>query len=278
MEKLRTHSALRETIHQWRAQGKSVGFVPTMGALHAGHLALVEEARRHADKVVVSIFVNPTQFAPHEDFDKYPRTEAEDCALLENIGTDAVYLPPRVEIYPEGSSTIISVARNATILEGQFRPHFFDGVATVVTKLFTQITPDVAMFGEKDYQQLCIVKQLVADLFLPVRIIGLPTVREADGLALSSRNRYLNLKDRAIAPQLYSILQAAATRLRAEENPHRVLTEAKGAIHAAGFTRLDYLEWRQEDSLASVNQYQPNTRLLVAVWLNNTRLIDNINV
>lgn len=277
MDTTRTVAALRQTIHHWRAQGKSVALVPTMGALHAGHLALVAEAKRHADAVITSIFVNPTQFAPHEDFDRYPRTEDADYALLNDAGADAVYLPTRSEIYPEGSSTRIRVERNSTILEGQFRPHFFDGVATVVGILFMQTMPDVAIFGEKDYQQLCIIRQLVADLSLPIRIIGLPTVREDDGLALSSRNRYLTPEERVIAPQLHTILARTAARLYEGENPHRVLTDAKGAIHKAGFRKLDYLEWRDATTLLPANTAE-NSRLLVAAWLGNTRLIDNIPV
>jgi pantoate--beta-alanine ligase len=274
-----THiSSLRDTVHAWRAAGESIALVPTMGALHAGHMALVQAARAHATRVVVSIFVNPTQFAPNEDFSRYPRPLANDLALLRQAGVDAAWLPTAEEMYPEGFATSIRVAGVSEGLDGDFRPTHFSGVATVVAKLLLQVTPQVALFGEKDYQQLCVIKRLVSDLNINTNIIGVPTIREADGLALSSRNQYLSSEERNIAPQLHAALQVAASALMAGSDASDVLAQAKAQILKAGFSRVDYLELRGQDTLAPMPHYQAPARLLVAAWLGNTRLIDNISI
>jgi pantoate--beta-alanine ligase len=269
-------SRLRSAMHDWRAAGESIALVPTMGALHAGHLRLVTEAKKHAKHVVVSIFVNPTQFGPNEDFNRYPRPLEKDLSLLRDVCADAVWLPTVEEMYPAGFSTNIHVAGVSEGLCGAARPTHFDGVATVVAKLLLQVTPDAALFGEKDYQQLCVIKRLVADLNLPVAIIGVPIVREGDGLALSSRNQYLSVEERAIAPTLHQQLQQAAAALKAGGNVDEVLASASAAILAAGFHTIDYVALRAEETLAPLLQYQSPARLLVAAWLGKTRLIDNI--
>ena len=250
--------------------------VPTMGALHDGHVSLVTEARRHAEAVVVSIFVNPTQFAPHEDFDAYPRTLDADLARL-NGAADIVFAPTAREIYPDGFATTITVGGPSAGLETDFRPHFFAGVATVVVKLLLAALPDVAVFGEKDYQQLQVVKRLAADLALPTRIIGAPTLRETDGLAMSSRNAYLSAQEREIAARLNVILkdaiaQARAGDLRAAERA------ASEALLAAGFDSVAYGAFRDADSLAPVTALDRPARILAAARLGRTRLIDNMAI
>ncbi len=269
-------SRLRKTIHDWRAAGESIALVPTMGALHAGHLQLVAEAKKHAKRVVVSIFVNPTQFGPNEDFNRYPRPLEKDLSLLREVGADGAWLPTVEEMYPAGFSTNIHMGGVSEGLCGAARPGHFDGVATVVAKLLLQVAPDAALFGEKDYQQLCVIKRLAADLNLPVAIVGVPIVREGDGLALSSRNQYLSEVERAIAPVLHQQLQQAAAALKAGEDAGEVLASASAAILAAGFQKIDYMELRAEETLAPLSQYQSPARLLVAAWLGKTRLIDNI--
>jgi pantoate--beta-alanine ligase len=275
---IQTIKALDRAIGGYRAAGETVALVPTMGALHAGHLALVRRARR-ADRVVVSIFVNPAQFAPSEDFASYPRTFEADIAALDDARTDLVWAPPRELMYPDGFATSISVKGPAVVdLEDRFRPHFFGGVATVVAKLFAQCRPDFAMFGEKDYQQLKTVTRMAADLDLKVKVVGVPTVREKDGLALSSRNVYLDAAERAVAPVLYRTLKDSATRIAAREPIARVVSEGAIAIEAAGFA-LDYFEARHAESLRRVETVDDGPlRLLVAARLGKTRLIDNIGV
>ncbi len=279
---------LRRSVGQWRADGQSVGLVPTMGALHAGHLSLVEAARRRVQKVVVSIFVNPAQFAPNEDFDAYPRTFEDDLRKLRPYDVEAVFAPNATHMYPEGFATRIEVGGPSQGLESAFRPHFFSGVATVVTKLLLAVQPDIAFFGEKDYQQYLVVRRMARDLMIPCEIAGVPTVREADGLALSSRNVYLTKGQRAIAPRLNGELRAVANAVRAGCNARKALEAARHAIDEAGF-RLDYLELRHAetleplhdsaaDSSGEFSRSSPPKRLLVAAWLGSTRLIDNIAV
>lgn len=275
---LRTVSDLRAHVASWHAQGLSVGMVPTMGALHVGHLALVEEARRRTDRIVVTIFVNPAQFAPTEDFSAYPRTEASDIEKLAPLGVEAVFAPNAVEIYPPGFSTTISLTGPAAGLETDFRPHFFAGVATVVAKLLIAGFPDIAVFGEKDYQQLLVVRRLVADLRLPTDIVALPTVREADGLALSSRNAYLGAEERKIAPSLAATLNKVAGEIRSGRPADAVLAAALAELQSLGF-RPDYLALRNTETLALPSGAADEPlRLLVAAWLGKTRLIDNIPV
>jgi pantoate--beta-alanine ligase len=274
---VRTVAELRARVASWRAAGERIGLVPTMGALHAGHVSLVEIARRQADRIVVSIFVNPTQFAPTEDFSKYPRTFEADLAKLRAVGVDAVYAPAVEVMYPPEAATTVSLKGPATAgLEDVSRPFHFAGVATIVAKLFTQGTPDIAVFGEKDFQQLAVIRRMAADLDLPVEVIGAPTIREADGLAMSSRNVYLSPEQRARAPELHRIMRAAASRILAGEAPQAVLAAGCDAIVQAGFSP-DYLELRDAGSLGEPRPDAPR-RLLAAAKLGVTRLIDNIAV
>jgi pantoate--beta-alanine ligase len=249
-----------------------------MGALHAGHMSLVRLARGRSDRVVVSVFVNPAQFAPHEDLDRYPRTWKEDLAKLAAEKVDLIFAPAVREIYPSGFATRIVPAGPAIGLESEFRPHFFAGVATVVAKLLIEVMPDLAVFGQKDYQQFQVVKRLAADLDLPVQIVGGATVREADGLALSSRNAYLSVAQRAAAPALYRALQAAAAAIRKGAPIGPTLERGRRTIRAAGF-KLDYLEARHARTLAPLNSKKEGpVRLLVAARIGGTRLIDNLGV
>ena len=275
----RNLSTLRTAIAAFRKKRESVALVPTMGALHRGHLALVKEARRRADRVVVSIFVNPTQFAPTEDFGSYPRTFDTDIAALSEAEVELVWAPTAEVMYPEGFATRIEPAGAAKAgLEDKFRPHFFGGVATVVAKLFTQVTPDVAVFGQKDYQQLRVVTQMAKDLDLPLKVVGLPTERERDGLALSSRNAYLSEADRAVAPMLARVLNACAGRINRREPIEMVLEEGLAELKHAGFA-VDYLEARHALTLAPAGSLKDGPiRLLVAAKLGKTRLIDNLAV
>jgi pantoate--beta-alanine ligase len=275
---VRTVKSLRAAVARWRTAKESVAVVPTMGALHEGHLALIRRAHDKADRVIVTIFVNPLQFAAHEDLGRYPRDEAGDVARIAAAGTDLVYAPERAVMYPEGFATEIVPAGAALGLESGTRPHFFAGVATVVAKLLLQSGADYAMFGEKDYQQLAVVKQLVRDLDIPTAIIGVATERAVDGLALSSRNAYLSPEERAIAPALFRVLGETAAALRAGEETRKALAAANRSLAAAGF-RVDYLELRQPETLAPIAQGDPGPRrLLVAAYLGTTRLIDNVAV
>ncbi|MEO0398895.1 MAG: pantoate--beta-alanine ligase [Pseudomonadota bacterium] len=273
----RTLVDLRETVAKWRADGETIGFVPTMGALHAGHLSLVEAAARAADRVVVSIFVNPSQFAPHEDFDAYPRTEETDLAALHASACALAYLPDVSTIYPEGFQTSINVSEISKGLCGATRPHFFGGVATVVCKLLNQCAPDVAVFGEKDFQQLLVIRRMARDLDLPVEILGAPIVREDDGLALSSRNAYLGEKDRAIAGQLNMILAHTAEMILSGDDVATVLNEARTTLLNAGVEAVDYLELRRNDDLTPVSArpQKGEARLFLAAYVGGVRLIDN---
>jgi len=276
---VRTVNSLRRTLELYRKAGERIALVPTMGALHRGHMALVRDAHRRAKRVVVSIFVNPAQFAPHEDFASYPRNFQTDVKALSETKVDLVWAPPVEVMYPEGFATRIAPEGAAKAgLEDSFRPHFFGGVATVVAKLFTQVSPDFALFGQKDYQQLRVVTQLAKDLDLPLKVIGVPTVREADGLALSSRNGYLSTAERAAAPMLHKVLKECAVRIKSGEKIDRVLNVGRIEIDLAGFA-LDYLEARHAITLAPIGSPSEGpVRLLVAARLGKTRLIDNIGV
>jgi pantoate--beta-alanine ligase len=267
---------LRAAIAEWRRAGARVGLVPTMGAIHRGHLALVETARSECDRVVASLFVNPKQFGPAEDFAAYPRDEAADLSAFAGAGVDLVYAPPVAAMYPPGFATRVQVGSIGDELEGAHRPGHFDGVATVVGKLLLQALPDTAYFGEKDYQQLLVVRRLVRDLDIPAGIVGVPTVREPDGLALSSRNVYLLQPERAVAPLLHRVLQeAAAAAARAPDAVAAALTRGQARLSAAGFI-VDYLELRNAETLAPLERLAAPARLLAAARLGRTRLIDNI--
>ncbi|MEI8700627.1 MULTISPECIES: pantoate--beta-alanine ligase [unclassified Mesorhizobium] len=270
-------AALRAQIRDWRRDGLSVAMVPTMGALHDGHISLVEIALEKAYRCVVSIFVNPTQFAPSEDLDKYPRQLARDLDRLAEAGAQLVFTPDVAEMYPAGFATRISVGGPAAGLESDFRPTFFDGVATVVAKLFLQALPDCAVFGEKDYQQLCVVRQLCRDLDLPVDIVGAPTVRDAHGLAMSSRNAYLGEDELEVARRLNVILRRAAAALAAGSDEGSATAEASRALVKAGFDKVDYVAARESLTLAPWRRDRDG-RLLAAAWLGKTRLIDNVEV
>jgi pantoate--beta-alanine ligase len=276
---LRTVPSLRRALEPYRKAGASIALVPTMGALHRGHMALIQKARRRAKRVVVSIFVNPTQFAPHEDFASYPRSFATDLTALRAANVDVVWAPALEAMYPDGFATRLAPEGPAKAgLEDEYRPHFFGGVATVVAKLFTQVSPDFAFFGQKDYQQLRVVTQMAKDLDLPVKVIGVPTVREPDGLALSSRNVYLSSAERAVAPLLYKVLKGCASRIKSGEKIDRVLNVGRIEVDLAGFV-LDYLEARHALTLAPVVSIKDGpVRLLIAARLGKTRLIDNIAV
>jgi pantoate--beta-alanine ligase len=277
---VRTVADLRAQVAAWRAAGARVALTPTMGALHEGHLSLVRLARKRADRVVASVFVNPTQFAPHEDFDAYPRDEAKDAALLAEAGCDLLFAPPAEAVYPPGFATTVTVAGVSAPLEGEARPTHFAGVATVVAKLLIQAAPDVAVFGEKDYQQLQVIRRLAADLDLPVEIVGAPIVREADGLAMSSRNAYLTPAERPVAARLNRVLAEAAGKLRAGATVAEAEAQARQALEAAGFARVDYVEARHPDDLSRLGPgaIESPARLLAAAVVGRTRLIDNLAV
>ena len=276
----RTKSELRAQTALWRASGEPIALVPTMGALHEGHLSLVALARRRAVRVITSIFVNPTQFAPDEDFDAYPRDEAADRARLSSAGTDLLYAPTADQIYPAGFSTTITVSGVTEPLEGAARPSHFAGVATVVAKLLIQASPDVAVFGEKDYQQLQLIRRLALDLDLPVEILGAPIIRANDGLALSSRNAYLSQTERRTAARLNLVLAEAARALGAGATVGDAESAAVRALESAGFDSIDYLEVRAADDLRRLGPgpVDAAARVLAAVRIGRTRLIDNMAV
>jgi len=276
---LRTISALRAWAARARAKDETVALVPTMGALHAGHLGLVRLAKRKASRVVVSIFVNPAQFAPNEDFSSYPRSWDADLAALSQLKVDAIWAPSVATMYPEGFATRIEPGGPAVAaLEDKFRPHFFGGVCTVVAKLLLQVTPDFATFGEKDYQQLKVVTAVARDLDLPTKIVGLPTVREKDGLAMSSRNAYLSADERATAPTLHRVLKECAVQIKERRPMVDVLAVGRAKIEREGFV-VDYLEARHAETLVPITDLKNGPiRLLVAARLDRTRLIDNVGV
>ncbi|TVQ34787.1 MAG: pantoate--beta-alanine ligase [Geminicoccaceae bacterium] len=270
---------LRRVVREWRAAGARVALVPTMGALHAGHLRLVTAGQLRADRVVVSIFVNPTQFAPHEDLARYPRDLEGDLAKLREVGADVAFVPGVEEMYAPGFQTAVRVEVLGQGLCGVSRPHHFGGVATVVAKLLNQAQADVAMFGEKDYQQLLVVRRMALDLDIPTEIAGVATVREEDGLALSSRNRYLTPEQRSVAPKLYREMLAVAVDVAGGAPVAARLTEAQALLTQAGFDRVEYLELRDAASLEPLTSFGPApARLLAAVHLGAVRLIDNVAV
>ena len=275
---VRTVAELRAQVAAWRAADERIGLVPTMGALHEGHLSLVEIARRRTGRVVASVFVNPTQFGPNEDFEAYPRGEGRDAELLAGAGCDLLYAPTAAEMYPRGFATAVTVSGVSEPLDGAARPGHFAGVATVVAKLLIQAAPDVAVFGEKDYQQLLVIRRLARDLDLPVEIVGAPTARAADGLALSSRNAYLSAAEREAAPALHVALQDARVRLAEGKTIEQVELTGRAALERAGFGPIDYFEVRHADTLQRFEGDRPDgpARLLAAARLGTTRLIDNI--
>lgn len=277
MEVVRSVGEIRAQVNRWRAGGDRTTLVPTMGALHDGHLSLVRLGRQSAERSVASIFVNPTQFAPHEDFTAYPRDEDRDLAMLEEAGVDTVFAPGVQEMYRDDHRTVVEVQGLGKILEGSFRPHFFAGVATICAKLMIQVGPDTAVFGEKDYQQLCVIRAMARDLDLPTEILGGPTVREDDGLAMSSRNAYLSNSERAQAPQLYREIEAVAKRVADGDPIEEACADASQALDRAGFTSIDYIAVRDAENLESPSQGRP-MRVLAAAWLGKTRLIDNVAV
>ena len=275
-----TIAELRARIAAWKQAGERVAFVPTMGNLHRGHIHLVERARELAPRTVASIFVNPMQFGANEDYAGYPRTLEDDSRQLEAVGLDLLFAPKLTEVYPRPLADMaqVTVPELSAVLCGVSRPIHFSGVTTVVTKLFNMVQPDVAVFGEKDWQQLVVIRRMVADLDFPVEIVGVPTVREPDGLALSSRNGYLSVEERAMAPALYATLQATAERLRAGERDCAMLeVAAKTHLEAAGF-RPDYFEIRCSDTLQRPTPADIDLRIFAAAWLGRARLIDNLAV
>ena len=275
---VRTVADLRAVVAGWHRGGERVALVPTMGALHRGHLALVERGRTLCPRVVTSLFVNPTQFGPNEDFARYPRDEAADAALLESVGCDLLYAPVVSEMYPDGFAVTVTPGPIAERQCGPFRPGHFAGVATVVSKLLLQSQADVALFGEKDFQQLQVIRRVARDLDIPAAIEGVPTVRESDGLALSSRNVYLTPEQRAVAPVIYRTLQEMARRLEAGDDVAAVSADGLAALARAGFSAIDYLEIADAETLAPPARLDRPGRILAAVWLGKTRLIDNIAV
>ncbi len=274
----RALAGLRAQTAVWRKAGETIGVVPTMGALHQGHLSLARAARERCDRVIVTIFVNPKQFNDPDDLKNYPRTENEDAQKLESIGVDLIYVPDPDQIYPDGFATNVSVAGLTDMLCGAARPGHFDGVATVVSKLFLQTAADFAFFGEKDYQQLQIVRRMAADLDIPVEVVGCPTIREEDGLAMSSRNLLLSDRSRVYAPVLAEVMQDLRVRLSEGATMSALLPDAQARLTAAGFTEVDYLELRDGGDLSLLDQAKPGARLFAAAWLAGVRLIDNIAV
>jgi len=276
---VRTIPELRAITAKWRAAGETVALVPTMGALHEGHLSLARHGKSVCDRLITSIFVNPAQFTAGEDLDTYPRTFESDLAKLADLDCDLVWAPTPDVVYPEGFATYVVPAGAAEGLETDFRPHFFRGVATVCCKLFTQTQADVAVFGEKDYQQLCVIQQMVRDLDLPIRIDGRPTVREADGLAMSSRNAYLSPDERKTAVTIHHALREVAKTVRTGGDMEAACKAHSDALIAAGFKSVDYLTVRDATTLkpAEAGADLENLRVLAAAWLGKTRLIDNVS-
>lgn len=280
MDTVTTVAEVREHVRRWRSEGRRVAFVPTMGNLHAGHVSLIEAARRYGDRFIASIFVNPMQFGPNEDYAQYPRTPTQDARMLTDAGCNLMFMPDVASIYPNGSerATRVDVPSLSRILDGEFRPGHFEGVSTIVSTLFHIVEPDVAVFGEKDFQQLTIIRRMVADLLMPVEIVGAPTVRDTDGLAMSSRNQYLTPTERQTAPVIYQTLQAAAQRLQAGDTDFAGI-ERTGltALEKAGL-KPDYFSIRRAQDLAAPTADAQHLVVLTAARLGKARLIDNVQV
>jgi pantoate--beta-alanine ligase len=280
MDTVTTIAAVRERVRQWRAQGQRVAFVPTMGNLHAGHISLIELARKRGDRFVASIFVNPMQFGPNEDYAHYPRTPRNDETMLADAGCDLMFMPDVAEIYPRGfeHDTRVAVPELSGILDGEFRPGHFDGVSTIVAKLFNIVMPDVAVFGEKDFQQLAIIRRMVADLCVPIEIVGAPTVREKDGLAMSSRNQYLTEAERAVAPRIHEALTRAVNRIKSGDSNFAAIERAElEGLTQNGF-RPDYFTVRDAKTLVAPGAEATHLVVLVAARLGKARLIDNLQL
>ena len=280
MDTVTTVAAVREHVRRWRSEGRRVAFVPTMGNLHAGHVSLIEAARRYGDRFVASIFVNPMQFGPNEDYAQYPRTPTQDATMLADAGCNLMFMPDVAEIYPNGSerATRVDVPNLARILDGEFRPGHFEGVSTIVSTLFHIVEPDVAVFGEKDFQQLTIIRRMVADLCMPVEVVGAPTVRDMDGLAMSSRNQYLTADQRQVAPRIYQTLQAAAGRLQAGDTDFASIESVGVDALAKAGMKPDYFSIRRAQDLAAPAPDTKHLVVLTAARLGKARLIDNIQV
>ena len=278
MDIVRTVAEMRSHVSMWRREGLSVALVPTMGSLHAGHLSLMTVGKERSDRVIATIFVNPLQFAPNEDFETSPRREDSDIQKLVEEAIDLLFAPDVNEMYRPDATTTINVGGLTDCLCALSRPGFFDGVATVVTKLLLQALPDIAIFGEKDYQQLLVIKRLATDLDIPVEIIGAPTIREEDGLALSSRNVYLDTKSRSIAPSMYNILTQYASDISNGNDIKKSLQLAKQNMQKSGFEKIEYLDLRSSQTLQACNDIKRPSRLFAAAWLGSTRLIDNLAI
>ena len=278
MEKIYSLAALHHFVDQCRKLGKSISFVPTMGALHDGHLELVRVGLQKTDICIPYIFINPKQFAPTEDLASYPKTLNSDLQKLSSVNASAVYLPSMEDVYPDGFVTTIKLGGVALPLEGEHRPHFFDGVATVVAKMLLQCMPDIALFGEKDYQQLLVIQKMVEDLNIPVHVLGVPTVRDSHGLALSSRNAYLNDSELAIARQMNKILSRMADAVKQSQNYDEIEKSAHNELLGIGFDKIDYIAVRDAKTLLPPKNTTNNLRILMAAWLGKARLIDNVPV
>ena len=278
MEVVRTIAELRQHTSRWRIAGQTIGLIPTMGALHKGHLSLIKLAQGKCDRVIATIFVNPRQFLPNEDFDEYPRNEESDIQKLIEMGVDLLFAPKVSEMYRPDASTTVVISKLTDCLCATSRPGFFDGVGTVVTKLLIQALPDLAIFGEKDYQQLLVIKRLTRDLDIPVEIIGAPTIREADGLAVSSRNVFLSQTNRETASKVFEILKKTATAIALGNDVLAACKEARKELILAGLSEIDYFEARHSETLELIQNFENNGRLFAAVWLGSTRLIDNLEI
>jgi pantoate--beta-alanine ligase len=280
MDTVTTVAAVREHVRRWRSEGRRVAFVPTMGNLHTGHVSLIEAARRHGDRFVASIFVNPMEFGPNEDYAQYPRTPTKDADMLAEAGCNLMFMPDVAQIYPNGSerATRVDVPSLARVLDGEFRPGHFEGVSTIVATLFHIVEPDVAIFGEKDFQQLTIIRRMVADLCMAVEIVGAPTVRDSDGLAMSSRNQYLTSAERQVAPRIYQTLRAAANRLQAGDTEFSSIERTGVEALAKGGMKPDYFSVRRAQDLGAPAPDTKHLVVLTAARLGKARLIDNIQV
>jgi len=278
LEVIRTIAELRQHTSRWRIAGQTIGLIPTMGALHNGHLSLIKLAQGKCDRVIATIFVNPRQFLPNEDFDEYPRNEESDIQKLIEMGVDLLFAPKAPEMYQPDASTTVVISKLTDCLCATSRPGFFDGVGTVVTKLLIQALPDLAIFGEKDYQQLLVIKRLTRDLDIPAEIIGAPTIREADGLAVSSRNVFLSKANRETASKVFEILKKTATAIALGNDVLVACEEARSELILAGFSEIDYFEARHSETLELIQNFENNGRLFAAVWLGSTRLIDNLEI